>query len=142
MDREKIHAALNEHVVTVLRGIGFKGSLPHFRRNTGQQIDLISFQFDKHGGGFVVEVAVSPTEGVTMPWGEQIPPGKVLATHLYPGNRIRLGAVLEGDSWFRYDNRGSCTTRFADTAREVLPYLTGEASNHWAKGPFPHKKPA
>ena len=76
MEREKIDAALKEHVVPVLRSMGFKGSFPHFRRNTGQQIDLLTFQFDKHGGGFVVEVAVSPTEGVTLHWGEQIPAAK------------------------------------------------------------------
>jgi hypothetical protein len=50
MAREKIDAALKEHVVPVLRIIGFKGSPPHFRRNTGQQIDLLTFQFDRNGG--------------------------------------------------------------------------------------------
>ncbi|MEC4168752.1 MULTISPECIES: DUF4304 domain-containing protein [unclassified Pseudomonas] len=136
MEREKIDAALKEHVVPVLRSMGFKGSFPHFRRNTGQQIDLLTFQFDKHGGGFVIEVAVSPTEGVTLHWGEQIPAAKVVATHLHPNKRIRLGAAMEGDHWFRYDNKGTRTTRFEDTAREVLPYLSAEATDHWAKGPL------
>ncbi|WP_395607626.1 DUF4304 domain-containing protein [Pseudomonas sp. B22129] len=46
MEREKIDAALKEHVIPILRSMGFKGSPPHFRCNTGQQIDLITFQFD------------------------------------------------------------------------------------------------
>lgn len=50
MEREKIDAALKEHVIPILRSMGFKGSPPHFRRNTGQQIDQITFQFDRHGG--------------------------------------------------------------------------------------------
>ncbi|WP_339542987.1 DUF4304 domain-containing protein [Pseudomonas sp. JAI120] len=140
MERKKIDAALKEHVILILRSMGFKGSPPHFRRNTGQQIDLITFQFDRHGGGFAIEVAVSPAEGVTMSWGEQIPPTKVVAAHLHPNKRIRLGAVMGGDHWFRYDNKGNSTTRFADTAREVQPYLSGEASDHWAKGPLPDTK--
>ena len=136
MERENIDAALKEHVVPVLRSNGFKGSFPHFRRNTGQQIDLITFQFDKYGGGFTVEVAVSPLEGVTLAWGEHVPAAKVVVRHLHPNGRIRLGAPMGGDHWFRYDNKGGSTTRFADTAREVLPYLSTEATEHWAKGPL------
>ncbi|MGG5284086.1 DUF4304 domain-containing protein [Pseudomonas viridiflava] len=75
----------------------FKESPPHFRHNTGQQIDLITFQFDRQEGGFAIEVAFSPAEGVTMSWGEQIPPAKVVATHLHPSKRIRLRTVMGGD---------------------------------------------
>lgn len=75
-----------------------------------------------------------------MPWGEHIPPAKVVAAHLHPNKRIRLGAVMGGDHWFRYDNKGNTPARFADTAREVQPYLSGKASDHWAKGPLPCTK--
>lgn len=44
-------------------------------------------RFDRHGG-FFIEVAVSPAEGVTMSWGEQIPLAKVgvdtvIRTHVF-----------------------------------------------------------
>jgi hypothetical protein len=64
----------------------------------------MSFQFDKWGGGFVVEISRCGPEGVTMAWGEKIPPKKVTAQHLNPNERLRLGC--EGpstDHWFRYD---------------------------------------
>jgi hypothetical protein len=131
---------LKEYVVPVLRSMGFKGSPPHFHRNTGQQINLITFQFDRHGGGFVIEVGVSPAEGVTMSWGEHIPPTKVVVGHLHPNKRIRLGAAMEGNHWFRYDDKGTSATRFGDTAREVLPYLSVEAPDRWARGPLPDTK--
>ena len=47
---------------------------------------------------------------------------------------------MGGDHWFRYDDKGTSTTRFAHTAREALPYLSGEALAHWAKGPLPDTK--
>ena len=64
----------------------------------------MSFQFDKSGGGFVVEISKCGPEGVTMAWGEKIPPNKVTAQHLSPRDRFRLGC--EGPStgnWYRYD---------------------------------------
>ena len=76
-DREKMIAALKEHVVSALKSRGFKGSFPHFWRITESGIHLLTFQFDKWGGGFVVEVASCSPEGVTMHWGKQISPAKV-----------------------------------------------------------------
>jgi hypothetical protein len=134
MEREKMDAALKEHVIPMLRSLGFKGSVPHFRRNTGQQIDLLPFQFDRHGGAFVVEVAVCPIEGITTHWGKQIPPTKVAASNMHPNQRVRLGAPKGEDHWFRYDDKGDSATRFADTAREVLPHLSIQATEHWARG--------
>jgi hypothetical protein len=72
-----------------------------------------------------------------MSRGELIPPAKVVAGHLHPTKRIRLEAPIGDDHWFRYDDKGTSATRFADTAREVLPYLSDEASDHQAKGHLP-----
>ena len=55
--RKEMIVALNSIVVPVLRHRGFTGSFPHFRRLGTKQIDLITFQFDKWGGGFVVELS-------------------------------------------------------------------------------------
>jgi len=102
--RKEMLAALKEVVVPVLRQQGFKGSLNHFRRMNENNIDLITFQFNKWGGSFIVELAVCPKEGTTMLWGDKILPNKVNAHHMY--ERYRLGSVdLEGDGiWFNYEN--------------------------------------
>src|SRR5688572_13783256 len=127
-EHEKMIAALKEHVLPVLRARGFKGSFPHFRRVTANGIHLLTFQFDKSGGGFVVEAASCPIDGVTMQWGEQIPPAKVTANHL--GKRLRLGTSSDqSDHWFRYERRAmlSFSDPYARAAREVLPYLGSQA---------------
>jgi Domain of unknown function (DUF4304) len=67
--RDQMIAALREVVVPVLRNMGFSGSFPHFRRIRESQIDLLTFQFDRHGGSFVVEVATCAPEGFTTHWG-------------------------------------------------------------------------
>ena len=72
-ERDRMIETLKEYVVPVLRERGFKGSFPHFRRPTATAIHLLTFQFDKWGGGFTIEIAVCPPDGVTMHWGEHIP---------------------------------------------------------------------
>lgn len=66
--------ALKKMVVTYLRENGFKGAFPHFRRHNENHMDLITFQFNRYGGSFVVELAFCPAEGITTSWGEVIPP--------------------------------------------------------------------
>ena len=48
---------LKATVIPELRARGFQGSLPHFRRRRPDRIDLLTFQFDRSGGRFVVELA-------------------------------------------------------------------------------------
>lgn len=81
-------AALQRIVVPSLRADGFTGTFPHFRKMTGYPIDSFSFQFDRYGGGFVVEGAVCSTAGVMHEWGEHIPPHKVTTRDV--SERLRL----------------------------------------------------
>jgi hypothetical protein len=116
--------ALRREVVPRLRTRGFRGSFPHFRRRGPERIDLLSFQFDRTGGGFVVEAATCPVSGFVPGWGEI--PNKVTAQHV--GNRLRLGAVDAGnDHWFRYD----AGTPVDTVAKDVLPWL--EQAEEWWK---------
>lgn len=120
--------ALREGVVPKLRARGFSGTFPHFRRRGANQIDLLTFQFDKYDGGFVVEIAKCPPEGVRTSWGAEITPGKVNAHHI--NQRLRLGSAGPGsDHWFRYD-RGASTNQIAES---VLPYLDAQAEPWWAR---------
>jgi hypothetical protein len=104
-ERDRMIETLKEYVVPALRDRGFKGSFPHFRRPTENAIHLFTFQFDKWGRGFTVEIASCSPDGVTMYWGEHVPPAKVRAWDVHPDRRPRLGPE-KSDKWFRFDRRG------------------------------------
>lgn len=126
--REEMITVLKNLLVPALRQRGFTGSFPHFRRIGAKQIDLLSFQFDKWGGGFVVEISKCGTDGVTMPWGTKIPPKKVIAHDLNPKDRLRLGC--EGPStehWYRYDSGNTLES----VAKDVIQELD-KAEKWWA----------
>lgn len=123
--RQDMVAALQQIVLPKLRAEGFAGAFPHFRKITAHQIDLLSFQFDRYGGGFVVEVAVCHTTGVAHEWGEHIRPNKVTTRDV--SERLRLNEI--GGQWFRYDE--AQTTE--QIAHHVLHQLH-DAQHYWATG--------
>jgi hypothetical protein len=126
--------ALKEHIVPVLRMRGFKGSFPHFRRPTEPAIQLLKFQFDKRGGGFVVEIAICPLSGVTFPNGKHVAPTELTTGHAQPQRRFRLGTTeAKTDHWFRFDQKGLIPLRdpYEKAARAVLPYLHEQAEPWW-----------
>jgi hypothetical protein len=112
--RQAMDAALKRVVVPHLRNEGFKGTLPHFRRLHEKQIDLLTFQFNKYGGSFVVEIAKCPPDGVTTSWGKHIPPAKVNAHSV--NTRLRLGSTPDLDHWFH----------FAPPSHEIQPHFNEE----------------
>jgi len=118
--RTFMDAALKELVVPVLRNQGFKGSLPHFRRSTKEAVELLTFQFDKWGGGFIVEIACCSIDGFTTHWGKHIDANKVTAHDLSPSTRKRIqpeeGAGV--DAWFRFD-----VGNVSQVAQNFLEYL-------------------
>jgi hypothetical protein len=119
-------SALKAVVVPRLRESGFLGSFPHFRRPKAACIDLLTFQFDKKGGGFLVEIAQCPVDGITTHWGKHIGPDKVTAWDVTSTQRVRLKphAGSNTDSWFRYDPPLAAKDAFTNTAQSVLPFLT------------------
>jgi Domain of unknown function (DUF4304) len=133
-ERKKMDAALKQVVIPILREQGFKGSLPHFRRVNKNSIDLITFQFNRWGGSFVVELATCPKEGTTMYWGEKIPPNKVNAHHI--DDRYRLGASsLEDDGiWFKYET-ALIDKDYAKVAENVLKLIKTSDQN-WISSLF------
>lgn len=114
-------AALRSEVIPLLRGVGFTGSYPHLRRTLPDRIDLVTFQFDRHGGGFVVEMGSCPVGGITLHWGKYVPPSKVTAWDLHPSLRRRLKpeGVSASDYWFRFESGD-----YAEVATRVAECLT------------------
>jgi hypothetical protein len=124
--RSGIDTELRNVIVPELRSRGFKGSYPHFRRIGEKGIDLWTFQFDRNGGGLVIEIAQSPLSGVTTHWGEEIPPNKVTAWDIHPDSRQRL-KPKDGsgtDSWFRFEDGN-----FERVSKQVLSKLP--AAEEW-----------
>ncbi|MET4080507.1 hypothetical protein ABIB40_000447 [Pedobacter sp. UYP30] len=106
LGRDEMIKNLSEIVVPKLRQLNFKGSFPHFRRQTSERINLLTFQFDRSGGGFVIELANCKPDGFTTPWGLEIKPNKLTAHDVY--KRKRINSNKEGsstDNWFRYDRK-------------------------------------
>ena len=103
--RDRMIAALRKVVVPVLRDMGFSGSFPHFRRIRDSQIDLLTFQFNRDGGSFVVEVAFWAPDGFTTHYEKHIPPNKVRAHDIHPRQRLRLGShpPEKADHWFYHE---------------------------------------
>lgn len=56
-ERDKMIKSLIEVFIPELRNRNFKGSFPHFRKTENGKTNLLTFQFDRNSGGFIVELA-------------------------------------------------------------------------------------
>lgn len=124
-----MNLALKEYVVPKLRERGFQGSFPHFRRLKDDQTDLLTFQFSRWGGEFVVEVAIGPSEPFDAHWGKRIEPRKMTAHDI--GARMRLGPKKEGESdyWFKYEGWGKKS--YKKLSEMVIAHVESEAELFW-----------
>jgi len=136
--RQKIDQALKEIVVPFLREKGFKGSMPHFRRQQSDRINLMTFQHSLYDTKFVIEIANCPVEGITTSWGKQTPKNKVSAHDM--GYRMRLGSEKHNtDYWFDYGKKSLFQNSFNKIAKEIIE-LWDDAENWWDKDPFGQKE--
>jgi hypothetical protein len=119
-DRSDMLAALQGEVLPRLRSAGFRGSFPHFRRLLVSKIEVISFQFDKYGGGFVVEKGWAPSGDFQTPWGETVPVTKLRTSYLPfdQVSRLKPATVTSDDYWFRFDEHSP-----DDVARTLIDVL-------------------
>jgi hypothetical protein len=139
-DRKAMIATLKQVVIPRLRALGFQGSFPHFRRLNEDRTDLLLFQFDKYGGGFVVELGTSPPGDFVTSWDEHIPAKKLEVSYLEPDQRHRLGAVSKGeDHWFRYDHgrHWRQSKVFKDLAQQIIQLVDEQAVPWWEAAQHP-----
>lgn len=95
-NRQIMLKALNKSVIPKLLEQGFAGKYPHYRREKDDCIELISFDTNKWGGSFNIEVsAIFPNSEFTNCLGDTISEN-VWGT----SNRYRLGGTPDG--WFHY----------------------------------------
>ena len=116
-------AALKKNVLPALRNMGFTGTFPHLRR-IADHVDLMTFQFDRNGGGFVMEAARGELSGFTTHWGKFIPANKLTAWDLHPDQRIRIQPKQGGgtDSWFRYDAENNLDQIARNALEEIVKF--------------------
>ena len=135
--RQKIDQAIKEITIPFLREKGFKGSLPHFRRQQTDGTNLLTFQHSLYDTKFVVEIANCPVEGITTHWGKEIPKNKVTAHDM--GERLRLGSEKHNtDYWFDYGKKSFFGDVNKKLAKEIIE-LWDEAESWWNKDPFEQK---
>ncbi|WP_445002285.1 DUF4304 domain-containing protein [Exiguobacterium alkaliphilum] len=131
--RKDMIAILKREVVPYLRSRQFNGSFPHFRRLQSDQIDLVTFQFNRHGGSFIIVLAQAPATGFQTYWGEQISPQKMTAHDVDVDVRRRLGShsSYEDGIWFSYESAQS-EQDYIDVAQQVIASFEQDVS-HRAK---------
>jgi len=135
--RQKIDQAIKDITIPFLRDKGFKGSLPHFRRQQSDGINLLTFQHSLYDSKFVVEIANCPAEGITTHWGKEIPKNKVTAHDM--GESLRLGSEKHNtDYWFDYGKKSIFGDVNKKLAKEIIE-LWGEAESWWNKDPYEQK---
>ncbi len=135
--RQKIDQAIKDITIPFLREKGFKGSLPHFRRQNPDRINLLTFQHSLYDTKFVVEIANCPPEGIITHWGQEIPKNKVTAHDM--GYRLRLGSEKhKKDYWFDYGQKSFFNNVYKKLANEIIE-LWDEAESWWDKDPYEQK---
>jgi hypothetical protein len=130
-NRKLMEQALRDVFASSLRSLGFKGSLPHYRRVSERRVDYVSVQFNSAGGSFVVEIACAGPDGKPKGYGKNLPIEKLNVT--YFDRRLRLGSRPEDgevDHWFQfgpksYESSSSVVgaEHFRSVAAEAASYL-------------------
>ena len=137
-DRKTMNLYLKENIEPSLRLLNFKGSFPHYRRIINNKVNLLTFQFDLHGGGFVIEIANCYITEDTMLWDKRIPANKLTAHDLYTRKRIQPNMTTDNsstDDWFRYDVKylWGFGNIYLKICKEVLSKLD-LMKNYWDSG--------
>jgi hypothetical protein len=102
--------SLKKFVIPELRNRNFKGSFPHFHKTVNGKTNLLTFQFDRNGGGFIIELANWNESEFKTHWDKIIPLNKLTAHDLNERQRIYPNTLIEQngkDSWFRFGNSKS-----------------------------------
>ncbi len=136
--KDEMKWALSQRVIPELRKLQFKGTFPHFRRIFEERLNLLTFQFDKYGGGFIIEIANCDAKGFTTSWGKEISLNKLTVYDLFKRKRIYSDVASNDsstDNWYRYDRTSlkEFINIYDSICDEVLENLT-LAEDYWRNG--------
>ncbi|MBK8726054.1 MAG: DUF4304 domain-containing protein [Holophagaceae bacterium] len=109
IDREMMQKAINRFLIPQIRALGFKGSLPHFRRRINGEHQMLMILFNKYGGSFYVEagrISDHQVRELQQDWsnfGKSLSESALTVGHCHWRDRARLGpdGFFPGqDHWF------------------------------------------
>ena len=128
---DQVRELIKSEVVPVLRGMGFKGSFPHFYRERGSHVDLVWFTFGSAGTSFAVELSFADVRRANVYFRPETPPSKLRVAQTK--TRHRLGSGEGGDFWFAFkgERHRGMTGQPAELISEVLELLPTEAETWW-----------
>jgi len=118
VDRENMQKAIKHFIVPQIRALGFKGSLPHFRRRVGTEHQMLMIFFNKYGGSFYIEagrITDVRLNELRQHWrsAEALRDSVLTVGHCYPSSCARLGPegfVLGQDHWFVFGQNNLAST--------------------------------
>ncbi len=132
--RKKMDEAIKLILVPFLRDNHFKGSYPNFRRESHEELQLLTFQFHRSEPKFVVEISNCSKYGFTTSWGEELKPAECRVDFM--GKRLRIGSIKhDTDYWYDFDKAVLLGNVFHKRAKEVIDNWQ-EAEEWWKNNPF------
>ena len=126
-DGDRMRKALRRHVLPALAAMGFTGKASHFQRAGDAHLDLLSIQYWKYGGEFILEFARTQRGDLHTSWGDVVPEAKLEVAYVAPSSRARLVQSPRGGAsgfgGFRFDAFGEDAAAYDALARDVAALL-------------------
>ena len=119
--------ALKKILLPELARIGFIGTSSNFQRRSAENLDLLSIQYWKYGGQFILEFARSKRGVLNTSWGEVVEEENIGVAHISPLQRARLQQSLEASEelfrGFKFSGFGEDLAKYSALAIEVSSLL-------------------
>lgn len=119
--------ALKRYWLPEMARLGFAGKSSTFQRFDGDFQDLLTLQYWKYGGEFILEFARRPRGDFITSWGPVIPEEKLDVAYLNPLSRARLaqrgpaaGPNLQG---FDFASFGEDTAKYEAMAQTLVALM-------------------
>ena len=127
LEGDLMRKALKKVLLPELNRIGFTGTSSNFQRRSTENLDLLSIQYWKHGGQFILEFARSKRGALNTSWGEVVQEENIGVAHIFPLQRARLQQTLEASEelfrGFKFSGFGEDPAKYIALAHEVASLL-------------------
>ena len=122
-----MRSALKKVLLPELSRMGFTGTGSNFQRRSAQSLDLLSVQYWKHGGQFILEFARGKRGALKTSWGDVVQEEAIGVAHISPLQRARLQQTLETTEelfrGFKFSGFGEDPAKYTALANEVASLL-------------------
>lgn len=119
--------AFKRLLLPALQDLGFHGRGSTFQRALPQSLDLLSIQYWKYGGEFLLECARRERGPLHTSWGEVVPEEKLDVAYVDPRQRARLEqrgpTAGPGFQGFCFAGFGEDVARYEGLAAQVVALL-------------------